>query len=147
MGGTASTKKSSKGKSPVARVNDHPDRRRGIVILDSSEENPVTVLMKLLVIGGMIGWTTIYLLLVDSGVGKTSFLLRFGENLFREEEPGGIPPGEFKIRTLQINNHPAKIQLFDTPAGIERFRYNKHRFKLNQLTCEVLHEFILPRSL
>ena len=60
------------------------------------------------------------LLIGDSGVGKSSILARFTEDIFCETYISTIGV-DFKIKTLEIDNKSAKLQIWDT-AGQERFR-------------------------
>jgi len=59
------------------------------------------------------------LLLGDSGVGKTSLMLRFADNQFQESlmSTAGV---DFKVRFLEKDNKRVKCQIWDT-AGQERF--------------------------
>eukprot|EP01124_Arcella_intermedia_P025042 TRINITY_DN4387_c0_g1_i3.p1 TRINITY_DN4387_c0_g1~~TRINITY_DN4387_c0_g1_i3.p1 ORF type:complete len:176 (+),score=41.38 TRINITY_DN4387_c0_g1_i3:41-568(+) len=60
------------------------------------------------------------LLVGDSGVGKSSILLRFAENTFNESFTTTTGVG-FKIRTLHLPEGTIKLQIWDI-AGQERFR-------------------------
>jgi len=56
----------------------------------------------------------------DSGVGKTSLLMRFADNTFDNKFIATIGI-DFRIRTVSHNGQKVKLQLWDT-AGQERFR-------------------------
>lgn len=60
------------------------------------------------------------LLIGDSGVGKTSLLMRFAENTFTPSFITTIGI-DFKVKTLIIDGKTVKLQIWDT-AGQERFR-------------------------
>lgn len=60
------------------------------------------------------------LIIGDSGVGKSSILLRFADNLFSGSYITTIGV-DFKIRTINVDGEKIKLQIWDT-AGQERFR-------------------------
>jgi len=60
------------------------------------------------------------LIIGDSGVGKSSLLVRFADNQFSGNYITTIGV-DFKIRTIELNGERVKLQIWDT-AGQERFR-------------------------
>ena len=60
------------------------------------------------------------LLIGDSGVGKSSILLRFADDTFSESYMSTIGV-DFKIKTIQHENDTVKLQIWDS-AGQERFK-------------------------
>ncbi len=78
-----------------------------IVPDNSTETWEYDILTKLIVVG-------------DSGVGKSSLLLRFADDIFYESFLTTIGV-DFKIRTMKYKDKVVKCQIWDT-AGQERFR-------------------------
>ncbi|XP_062584112.1 ras-related protein Rab-18A-like [Saccostrea cucullata] len=65
--------------------------------------------------------TTLKILIIgESGVGKSSLLLRFTDDTFDPEQAATIGV-DFKVKTLQVDGNKAKLAIWDT-AGQERFR-------------------------
>jgi len=60
------------------------------------------------------------LLIGDSGVGKTSLIMRFTKNIFNEDFLNSIGV-DFKSKDLNVEGKKIKLQIWDT-AGQERFR-------------------------
>lgn len=60
------------------------------------------------------------LLVGDSGVGKSSLLLRFTDGTFDNSLQSTIGV-DFKVKMLRMNNKTCKVTIWDT-AGQERFR-------------------------
>jgi len=71
------------------------------------DENEVLTTLKILIIG-------------ESGVGKSSLLLRFTDDTFDPEQAATIGV-DFKVKTLNVDGNRAKLAIWDT-AGQERFR-------------------------
>ena len=60
------------------------------------------------------------LLIGDSGVGKSSLLHRFADDVYTDSYISTIGV-DFKIKTLEVEEKIVKLQIWDT-AGQERFR-------------------------
>ena len=77
------------------------------MILPTSQSSEYELLYKFLIIG-------------DSGVGKSCVLVRFADDTFSSSFISTIGV-DFKIKTLEIGGKTVKLQIWDT-AGQERFR-------------------------
>lgn len=65
--------------------------------------------------------TTLKILIIgESGVGKSSLLLRFTDDTFDIEQSATIGV-DFKVKTITVDGNTAKLAIWDT-AGQERFR-------------------------
>lgn len=60
------------------------------------------------------------LIIGESGVGKSSLMLRFVDDLFDEEVSATIGV-DFRVKTINIDGNLVKLAIWDT-AGQERFR-------------------------
>jgi len=60
------------------------------------------------------------LIIGDSGVGKSQMLLRFADDMFKDDSEATIGV-DFKICTREVDGKIVKLQIWDT-AGQERFR-------------------------
>ena len=60
------------------------------------------------------------LLIGDSGVGKSSILLRFTDDTFEEQMASTIGV-DFRVKTVALGGKACKLTIWDT-AGQERFR-------------------------
>ena len=71
------------------------------------EEDPILTNLKILIIG-------------ESGVGKSSLLLRFTDDQFDPDQEATIGV-DFKVKVIDNNGNKVKLAIWDT-AGQERFR-------------------------
>ena len=60
-----------------------------------------------------------FVIIGDSGVGKSSILIRFADQTYIETYISTIGV-DFRFRTIEVNSQRLKLQLWDT-AGQERF--------------------------
>lgn len=61
-----------------------------------------------------------YVILGDSGVGKSSILMRYIDNKFTEEHIYTIGC-DFKVKTMNVHGESIRVQIWDT-AGQQKFR-------------------------
>jgi len=78
-----------------------------IYLSTTMEEDPILTNLKILIIG-------------ESGVGKSSLLLRFTDDAFDPEISATIGV-DFKVKVITIDGNKVKLAIWDT-AGQERFR-------------------------
>ena len=71
------------------------------------EEDPILTNLKILIIG-------------ESGVGKSSLLLRFTDDQFDPDQEATIGV-DFKVKVIDNHGNRVKLAIWDT-AGQERFR-------------------------
>lgn len=71
------------------------------------DEDAILTTLKILIIG-------------ESGVGKSSLLLRFTDDTFDPEQAATIGV-DFKVKTISVDGNRCKLAIWDT-AGQERFR-------------------------
>ena len=62
----------------------------------------------------------------DSGVGKSSLMIRFADKIFSDNHVTTIGV-DFKICTIEVDGKKIKLQVWDT-AGQERFRSITHTY-------------------
>ncbi|XP_072340180.1 ras-related protein Rab-35 isoform X1 [Scyliorhinus torazame] len=84
------------------------------------------------------------LIIGDSGVGKSSLLLRFADNTFSGSYITTIGV-DFKIRTVDVNGEKVKLQIWDT-AGQERFRTITSTYYRNTHGVIIVYDVTSPES-
>uniref|UniRef100_A0A1I7Z5U6 small monomeric GTPase n=1 Tax=Steinernema glaseri TaxID=37863 RepID=A0A1I7Z5U6_9BILA len=82
-------------------------RREKMSTRFSDDEEPTLTTLKILIIG-------------ESGVGKSSLLLRFVDDVFDPEQQATIGV-DFRVTSLTVDGNRVKLAIWDT-AGQERFR-------------------------
>eukprot|EP01130_Rhizamoeba_saxonica_P018507 TRINITY_DN928_c2_g3_i2.p1 TRINITY_DN928_c2_g3~~TRINITY_DN928_c2_g3_i2.p1 ORF type:complete len:220 (-),score=41.93 TRINITY_DN928_c2_g3_i2:63-722(-) len=84
------------------------------------------------------------LLIGDSGVGKSSLLLRFSDNTFEDSGIATINV-DFKLRRVKISGEVVKLQIWDT-AGQERFRTITSSFYRGAHGIVIVYDISSPAS-
>ena len=74
----------------------------------------------------------------ESGVGKTSMLLRFTDNTFNPL-PFTTVGVDFKLKTLRVDDKLIKLQVWDT-AGQERYRSISQAYFRNTNGCIAVYD-------
>ena len=74
----------------------------------------------------------------DGGCGKTALVVRFSQGFFQENYKLTIGV-EFAVKTIHINNHNVKLQIWDT-GGQERFQYVRPLYYKGSMGCIVLFD-------
>ena len=77
-------------------------------------------------------------LIGNSGVGKTSLLLRFSDDVFNASPLTTIGV-DFKMKTLKVDDKVVKMQIWDT-AGQERFRSISQSYFRNSHGCIAVYD-------
>ncbi|WP_371801899.1 GTP-binding protein [Candidatus Lokiarchaeum ossiferum] len=74
----------------------------------------------------------------DGGCGKTALVVRFSQGFFQENYKLTIGV-EFAVKTIHINNHNVKLQIWDT-GGQERFQYVRPLYYKGSMGCIILFD-------
>ncbi|GMT19254.1 hypothetical protein PFISCL1PPCAC_10551, partial [Pristionchus fissidentatus] len=82
-------------------------REKGDMSTDYDNDQPSITTLKILIIG-------------ESGVGKSSLMLRFVDDVFDPEQPATIGV-DFRVTSMNVDGNRVKLAIWDT-AGQERFR-------------------------
>jgi Ras-related protein Rab-1A len=107
MGNAGTSKSKTKDNGPkLANTGNNLSSTR--MMSSTSGRNEYDYLFKLVVIG-------------DKGVGKSSLILRFADNTFPETDISTIGV-DYKIRTLKIDAHVVKLEVWDAPGEDDKIR-------------------------
>ena len=79
-----------------------------------------------------------YVVIGDSGVGKSNILLRYINNTFSEEFKTTVGV-EFGAKNIEINNNIYRIQIWDT-AGQENFRSIARAYYKNSVCACIVYD-------
>ncbi|XP_055334930.1 putative ras-related protein Rab-5B isoform X4 [Paramacrobiotus metropolitanus] len=91
----------------IRMIQPYHRERQGVGIVFCDNRLAIDFLFKIVILG-------------DAGVGKSSLLLRYADELFNPVYINTIGV-DFRIRTLLVEDKLIKLQIWDT-AGQERFR-------------------------
>jgi Ras-related protein Rab-18 len=84
------------------------------------------------------------LIIGDSGVGKSSLLLRFVNNTFDPDQSSTIGV-DFKVKTIKLSDKTVKLAIWDT-AGQERFRTLTPAYYRGAQGVILVYDVCLPDS-
>ena len=79
-----------------------------------------------------------YVIIGDSGVGKSNILLKYINNTFSEEFKATVGV-EFGAKNLQVNGRVYRIQIWDT-AGQENFRSIARAYYKNSVCACIVYD-------
>jgi len=79
-----------------------------------------------------------YVIIGDSGVGKSNILLRYVNNVFSEEFKSTVGV-EFGAKNIEINENKYRIQIWDT-AGQENFRSIARAYYKNSVCACIVYD-------
>ncbi len=85
-----------------------------------------------------------YIIIGDSGVGKSNILLRYTRDKFNEEFQSTIGV-EFGVKNLQIEDKIYRVQIWDT-AGQENFRSITRAYYKNSVCACVVYDITSKNS-
>ena len=83
-------------------------------------------------------------LIGESNVGKTSIILRYAANTFKNELMT-TSGASFVSKLININNKPIKFEIWDT-AGQEKFRAVTRIFYQNAAVCVLVYDITKKES-
>ena len=86
-----------------------------------------------------------YVIIGDSGVGKSNILLRYINNVFSEEFKTTVGV-EFGAKNKELNNYIYRIQIWDT-AGQENFRSITRAYYKNSVCACIVYDITSHASL
>lgn len=84
------------------------------------------------------------MILGAAGVGKTSIILRYCDNIFRDNYAATIGL-DFKIRTIKVDDKVVKIQIWDT-AGQEKYQSLSSMYYKGSHGCIAVYDITNPDS-
>ena len=95
-------------------------KKKNNIIKKKNDSNRLVTIKKINLYNIYSDYLFKYLVIGNSGVGKSCLLIRFTDDTWSESYVTTIGV-DFKIKTLELDNKSVKLQIWDT-AGEERFR-------------------------